>query len=61
MGKTSNPPMGQTMKNRMSDNLRKKPNLTEEIVPEVTVSRKYLAGQALDKDLSPLNGNPENW
>ena len=38
--------MDQTKKNMMTDNLRKKPNLSEEIVPEVTVSRKYMEGQS---------------
>ena len=54
IGKTSNPPMDQTKKNRMTDNLRKKQMLTEQIVPEAIVIRKYMAEQALYKECHPL-------
>ena len=61
IGKSNNLLPEKTKKSATNDNPKKKERLRDELVPEVTVSHKYMARQALDKDLPPFDGNPTDW
>ncbi|XP_033229615.1 uncharacterized protein LOC117181155 [Belonocnema kinseyi] len=61
IGKLSNLLPEKTEKSAINDNPKKQERPRDELLPEVTVSHKYMARQALDKDLPPFDGNPADW